>query len=127
MLHRLIVADAEHSGDAQPVLTDFQRALDERGPVNATIRETGWMTAFHVNARMAAHHRQGRVFIAGDAAHIHSPAGGQGLNTSVQDAHNLGWKLALVVQGVADQHLLDSYEAERAPIARSVSSYSPSP
>jgi 2-polyprenyl-6-methoxyphenol hydroxylase-like FAD-dependent oxidoreductase len=121
--HRLIVADKSRGGDGtgpEPTFEDFQRALEVRGPGNATLSDPGWMTAFHVNARVAGDHRQGRVFLAGDAAHIHSPVGGQGLNTSVQDAHNLAWKLAHVVNGHADEKLLDSYDAERGPVARSV-------
>jgi hypothetical protein len=94
--------------------------MEVRGPGDTTVSDPGWMTAFHVNARVAGQHRVGRVFIAGDAAHIHSPVGGQGLNTSVQDAHNLAWKLAHVVNGDADESLLDSYDAERAPVAQSV-------
>lgn len=75
-----------------------------------------WRSVFGVSARLAERYRVGRVFIAGDAAHIHPPTGGQGLNTSIQDAYNLGWKLAAVVQGAPDA-LLDTYEAERRPIA----------
>ena len=70
--------------------------------------------------RLAERYRQGRVFIAGDAAHIHPPTGGQGMNTGIQDAYNLAWKLALVVQGAAPEALLDSYEAERRPVGADV-------
>jgi FAD binding domain len=69
---------------------------------------------------VAKRFRHGRVLLAGDAAHVHSPAGGQGMNTGIQDAWNLGWKLALVVEGIADQALLDTYETERWPIGRFV-------
>ncbi|MBV9449751.1 MAG: FAD-dependent monooxygenase [Streptosporangiaceae bacterium] len=79
-----------------------------------------WISRFRVHLRMAAQFRRGRVFLAGDAAHVHSPAGGQGLNTGIGDAWNLGWKLALVAQGQAPDELLDSYEAERMPVARFV-------
>jgi 2-polyprenyl-6-methoxyphenol hydroxylase-like FAD-dependent oxidoreductase len=75
-----------------------------------------WASAFNMNARLADHYRVGRVFLAGDAAHIHPPTGGQGLNTSLQDAYNLGWKLAAVLRG-APAVLLDTYEEERRPIA----------
>jgi len=75
-----------------------------------------WASAFNMNARLAERYRDGRVFLAGDAAHTHPPTGGQGLNTSVQDAYNLGWKLAAVLRG-APTNLLDSYEQERRPIA----------
>lgn len=75
-----------------------------------------WASAFNMNARLADRYRDGRVFIAGDAAHVHPPTGGQGLNTSVQDAYNLGWKLAAVLAG-APQSLLDTFEKERRPVA----------
>jgi FAD binding domain len=78
------------------------------------------MTNFRLHNRGAAHYRARRVLLAGDAAHIHSPAGAQGMNTGIQDAVNLGWKLALVGAGIADPALLDSYEPERAPVGRMV-------
>ncbi|RFB95455.1 2-polyprenyl-6-methoxyphenol hydroxylase [Rhizobium leguminosarum bv. trifolii] len=80
------------------------------------VHSVSWASAFHMNARLADRYRLGRVFLAGDAAHTHPPTGGQGLNTSVQDAYNLGWKLAAVA-GAAPDALLDSYEEERRPIA----------
>jgi 2-polyprenyl-6-methoxyphenol hydroxylase-like FAD-dependent oxidoreductase len=80
------------------------------------IKSVSWASAFNMNARLADRYRVGRVFLAGDAAHIHPPTGGQGLNTSLQDAYNLGWKLAAVSRG-APEPLLDSYEEERRPIA----------
>ncbi|MDX6740470.1 FAD-dependent monooxygenase [Actinocorallia sp. A-T 12471] len=98
----------------------FQDAVDAAaGP--GRIRLTGlvWSSVFRPNIRMAERFAVGRVFLAGDAAHVHSPAGGQGLNTGVQDAYNLGWKLAAVLRG-ADPGLLDSYEAERQPVAARV-------
>ncbi|HEX5532491.1 MAG TPA: FAD-dependent monooxygenase [Actinomycetales bacterium] len=75
-----------------------------------------WSTAFHVSHRHATTYRRGRVFLAGDAAHIHSPAGAQGMNTGIQDAVNLGWKLALVIRGLGSDRLLDSYDQERRPV-----------
>ncbi|MGA5501948.1 FAD-dependent oxidoreductase [Streptomyces umbrinus] len=84
------------------------------------VTEVRWASDFRPRAAMADRFRQGRVFLAGDAAHVHSPAGGQGLNTSVQDAYNLGWKLAAVLRGEvpeSSEALLDSYEEERLPIA----------
>lgn len=81
-----------------------------------TVRTVAWASAYNMNARLADRYRVGRVFLIGDAAHIHPPTGGQGLNTSVQDAYNLGWKLAAVVKGAPDT-LLDTYEEERRPIA----------
>lgn len=83
------------------------------------VHSVSWASAYNMNARLADHYRVGQVFLVGDAAHIHPPTGGQGLNTSVQDAYNLGWKLAAVANG-APQTLLDSYEEERRPIAASV-------
>jgi 2-polyprenyl-6-methoxyphenol hydroxylase-like FAD-dependent oxidoreductase len=86
----------------------------------SAVREVRWASDFRPRAALAERFRAGRVFLAGDAAHIHSPAGGQGLNTSVQDAYNLGWKLAHVLRGGADEALLDSYQEERFPVAAEV-------
>jgi 2-polyprenyl-6-methoxyphenol hydroxylase-like FAD-dependent oxidoreductase len=86
------------------------------GRSDITIHSVSWASAFNMNARLADRYGDGRVFLAGDAAHTHPPTGGQGLNTSVQDAYNLGWKLAAVLSD-APQVLLDSYEQERRPIA----------
>jgi 2-polyprenyl-6-methoxyphenol hydroxylase-like FAD-dependent oxidoreductase len=89
------------------------------GRTDILIQSVSWASAFNMNARLADSYRVGRVFLAGDAAHTHPPTGGQGLNTSVQDAYNLGWKLAAVLSG-APKTLLDSYEDERRPIAASM-------
>ncbi|MFI6446539.1 FAD-dependent monooxygenase [Kitasatospora sp. NPDC050543] len=86
----------------------------------SSVREVRWASDFRPRAALAERFRLGRVFLAGDAAHIHSPAGGQGLNTSVQDAYNLGWKLGQVLRHGADPELLDSYEQERLPVAEGV-------
>ncbi len=83
------------------------------------VRRVAWSSTYQPAVRMVDRYRVGRVFLAGDAAHVHPPAGGQGLNTAVQDAYNLGWKLAAVVTGGADS-LLDTYEAERLPVAAAV-------
>ena len=83
------------------------------------VRSVPWASAFHMNARLADSYRAGRVFLVGDAAHTHPPSGGQGLNTSIQDAYNLGWKLSAVIAG-APESLLDTYEDERRPIAASM-------
>ncbi|OWJ71361.1 2-polyprenyl-6-methoxyphenol hydroxylase [Haematobacter missouriensis] len=94
--------------------------LAERtGRSDVVVHGVSWASAFNMNARLADRYRQGRVFLAGDAAHIHPPTGGQGLNTSVQDAYNLGWKLAAVISG-APMALLDSYEEERRPFAQAM-------
>ncbi len=92
---------------------------ERTGRDNIRIQSVSWASAFNMNARLADRYRVGRVFLVGDAAHIHPPTGGQGLNTSVQDAYNLGWKLAAVATG-APAALLDSYEEERRPIAASM-------
>ena len=83
-----------------------------------SFRECSWFSTYRIHHRAAQRFRDRRCFLLGDAAHIHSPAGGQGMNTGLQDAHNLAWKLALVVKGRADVALLDSYEQERVPVAR---------
>jgi len=82
--------------------------------------EARWLSRFHSDERQVPRYRVGRVFLAGDAAHCHSPAGGQGMNTGLQDAANLGWKLAAAVRGWGDDALLDSYHAERHPVGRAV-------
>lgn len=84
------------------------------------MRDARWMSRFHSDERQAPAYRVGRVFLAGDAAHVHTPAGGQGMNTGLQDSANLSWKLAAVVQGHADAALLDTYQAERHPVGRAV-------
>jgi hypothetical protein len=89
---------------------------ERTGRTEIIIRSVSWVSAFNMNARLADRYREGRIFIAGDAAHIHPPTGGQGLNTSLQDSYNLGWKLAAVLNGAPDT-LLDTYEEERRPIA----------
>jgi 2-polyprenyl-6-methoxyphenol hydroxylase-like FAD-dependent oxidoreductase len=82
------------------------------------VAKVNWFSTYHVHHRVAQHFRKGRAFLVGDAAHIHSPAGGQGMNTGIGDAINLAWKLASVIEGRADATLLDSYEAERIGFAR---------
>lgn len=105
-------------GGAGGLLRTLGRLLTTRTDLAADqLEEVVHASEFRVNAALADRFRSGRVLLAGDAAHIHSPAGGQGLNTSVQDAYNLGWKLGMVLAGQAGTALLDSYEAERAPVA----------
>jgi len=89
---------------------------ERTGRDDVQVKSVSWASAYSMNARLADRYREGRVFLVGDAAHIHPPTGGQGLNTSVQDAYNLGWKLAAVTTGAPDA-LLDSYEEERRPVA----------
>jgi 2-polyprenyl-6-methoxyphenol hydroxylase-like FAD-dependent oxidoreductase len=82
------------------------------------VRRVNWFSTYHVHHRVADHFRRGRVFLLGDAAHVHSPVGGQGMNTGIGDAVNLAWKLAAVLQGHADDQLLDTYEPERIAFAQ---------
>ncbi|HEX5594552.1 MAG TPA: FAD-dependent monooxygenase [Micromonosporaceae bacterium] len=98
----------------------MQAILDERGPQGVRLTEPVWQTVFRVHARHATDFQRGRVFIMGDAAHVHSPAGGQGMNNGLQDAHNLGWKLAAVIRGDSPSSLLLSYGSERAEATRRI-------
>ncbi len=91
----------------------FERLIRERVDAPCEVVEDGWIAQFRIHRRMVPRYRQGRVFLAGDAAHIHSPVGGQGMNIGMQDAMNLGFKLALAVRGLARPELLDSYDIER--------------
>jgi len=103
--------------DALPAIA--QRIQSRIRNPRVQLNSMQWQSVFRPNIRLAEGYRRGRVFIAGDAAHVHTPAGAQGLNTGIQDAYNLGWKLAQVLAG-APQELLDTYEAERQPIAAGV-------
>jgi 2-polyprenyl-6-methoxyphenol hydroxylase-like FAD-dependent oxidoreductase len=119
----LIAADLPTQHDAakeQPGLEEVQTIVTDRGPGGIRISDPHWLAYFRINYRAARHYRHNRIFLAGDAAHIHSPMGGQGTNTGIQDAYNLAWKLALVYRGRAPVNLLDSYEKERRPIAEDV-------
>jgi 2-polyprenyl-6-methoxyphenol hydroxylase-like FAD-dependent oxidoreductase len=91
--------------------------LERTGSPNLVVREIYWASLFSSRLGMAEEFRKGRVFLAGDAAHVHSPAGGQGMNTSIQDSYNLGWKLGQVLNHGAPESLLDTYEEERMPVA----------
>ena len=106
-------------GDA-PTLDDLREALIAVYATDFGVHDVTWLSRFTDMARQAASYREGRVLLAGDAAHVHSPAGGQGLNIGVQDAVNLGWKLAQVVNGTSPESLLDTYQAERHPIGARV-------
>ncbi|MCJ2092160.1 FAD-dependent monooxygenase [Methylobacterium sp. J-072] len=103
-----------------PTLEQVQALVDRRGPAGTTLFDPVWLSGFRINGRKVAAYRQGRAFLAGDAAHVHSPAGGQGMNTGMQDAVNLAWKLALVVHGRAEEALLDSYSSERSAVGDEV-------
>jgi 3-(3-hydroxy-phenyl)propionate hydroxylase len=117
---RAVLSEPSVVQGEQPTIDDFRRALTAVYGTDFGIANITWISRFTDMARQAAAYRTGRVLLAGDAAHVHSPTGGQGLNTGVQDAVNLGWKLAQVVKGVSDQALLDSYHAERHPVAARV-------
>ena len=108
----------EHRGD--PGLGELREALVAVYGTDYGLRRAGWISRFTDTARQAASYRRGRVLLAGDAAHVHSPHGGQGLNTGVQDAVNLGWKLAQVVNETSPDGLLDTYHAERHPVGARV-------
>ncbi len=118
---RLIdITGAAISDDPAAIVARLTNLAREGGHPDVTLTDVSWTSAFRVHRRIVDRFRTGRVFVAGDAAHIHSPVGGQGMNTGIQDAHNLAWKLALASRGRAGEALLDSYNAERRPIALSV-------
>ncbi|ELX11112.1 aromatic compound monooxygenase YhjG [Janthinobacterium sp. HH01] len=117
--HRLIVLDARrrHLPVTEPVtLEELADGARRIAGCDYLPSQPRWLSRFSDETRHAAQYRQGRIFLAGDAAHIHMPAGGQGMNVGMQDAFNLGWKMAAVVQGQAPQALLDSYHDERHPL-----------
>ena len=102
-------------------LGTMRHALATRtGRADIQASDPAWLSIWRYNLRMVERYRVGRVLLAGDAAHVHSPFGGHGMNTGIQDAYNLGWKLAQVIQGAARAELLDTYEAERLPVAREI-------
>jgi 2-polyprenyl-6-methoxyphenol hydroxylase-like FAD-dependent oxidoreductase len=125
-----VIADVGSDGPANsslsvprsdPTVQDVQAVLDRRGPGGIQASNPIWLANFRINERKVADYRAGRVFLAGDAAHIHSPAGGQGMNTGMQDACNLAWKLALVARRTcAPELLLESYSIERSAIGDEV-------
>ncbi|WP_230970431.1 FAD-dependent monooxygenase [Nitrogeniibacter aestuarii] len=118
--HHRVVASVKQVDDEVPHLALVQRLLNERAP--GGIRAAGliWSSYFHIHHRRVPHLRQGNTFLAGDAAHIHSPFGGQGMNTGLQDAWNLVWKLDLTLKGHGTRALIDSYDEERTPVIRHV-------
>lgn len=116
-----VMVTEEHIGPAtEPTLRDLSEALIAVYGTDSGVHSPTWISRFTDTTRQAAFYRAGRVLLAGDAAHVHSPVGGQGLNIGVQDAVNLGWKLARVVNRTAPDSLLDSYHAERHPVAARV-------
>ena len=103
-----------------PTLDEINALMALRGSPAIVMKDPFWLAAFRINERKVKDYRKGRVFLAGDAAHIHSPAGGQGMNTGMQDAFNLAWKLAMVIGGTAKPTLLDSYSPERSAVGELV-------
>jgi 2-polyprenyl-6-methoxyphenol hydroxylase-like FAD-dependent oxidoreductase len=114
---RVVLIEPEVRQGEVPALDDLRGALKAVYGTDFGVHDVTWLSRFTDATRQAAAYRAGRILLAGDAAHIHSPAGGQGLNLGVQDAVNLGWKLAQVVRGTSPESLLDSYQAERHPVA----------
>jgi 2-polyprenyl-6-methoxyphenol hydroxylase-like FAD-dependent oxidoreductase len=116
-----IMAKREGAGEETPTAEEMQGHLTRHGPPGLILGATTWLSCFRINERLAAQYRQGRCFLLGDAAHVHSPAGGQGMNTGIQDGVNLGWKLGYTLRGWGEAGLLlDSYEPERRPVAGEV-------
>ena len=122
-----MIADAGESASSGigehrvPSIEEVQEILNVRGPKGLVASDPVWLSEFTINERKVADYRAGRVFLAGDAAHVHSPAGGQGINTGMHDAFNLAWKLSLVSRGLcAAEPLLLSYSAERSAVAKLV-------
>ncbi|HVQ48884.1 MAG TPA: FAD-dependent monooxygenase [Mycobacterium sp.] len=106
--------------DDTPQLHHIQAVLDRLSPEPTTARNLRWSSVFRISHRIVDAYGKGRVFVAGDAAHIHPPTGAQGMNTGIQDAHNLAWKLALALAGQAAPGLLETYDAERRPVGEEV-------
>jgi 2-polyprenyl-6-methoxyphenol hydroxylase-like FAD-dependent oxidoreductase len=112
---------ADHApGAGNPTLEQCQSIYNQRSHIPARFRDLVWSSDFHINSRMTSRLRAGRVFLGGDAAHIHSPAGAQGMNTGIQDMINLCWKLALTIKGYSSAALLDTYEQDRIAVIRKV-------
>jgi 2-polyprenyl-6-methoxyphenol hydroxylase-like FAD-dependent oxidoreductase len=115
---RLIGTVRDERADRAETMTFDDISSHAIGQMKVTIGKVNWFSTYHVHHRVTEHFRKGRTFLVGDAAHIHSPAGGQGMNTGIGDAINLAWKLAAVIKGRAPARLLDSFEAERIGFAR---------
>jgi 3-(3-hydroxy-phenyl)propionate hydroxylase len=118
--YRVVLLEDQLEHANAPTLDDLRDALRAAFGTDFGVHNPTWISRFSDICRQAASYREGRVLLAGDAAHVHGPQGGQGLNVGVQDAVNLGWKLARVVKGISPDSLLDSYHAERHPVAARV-------
>ena len=110
----------EPSKGTPPSIEELQQIYDSRSHIPARLSDMIWSSWFRINSRMVSRLRVGRLLLGGDSAHIHSPAGGQGMNTGIQDMINLAWKLAMVLKGHAPEALLDTYEQDRLPVMRDV-------
>ena len=117
---RLIITNSPPDWHGEPSLAQCQALVDERGLERLRLGDPRWTSVFRIHRREAARFRKERVFLLGDAAHIHSPVGGQGMNMGIQDSFNLAWKLSLVLRNGGNPQLLDSYEAERKPVDEAV-------
>jgi 2-polyprenyl-6-methoxyphenol hydroxylase-like FAD-dependent oxidoreductase len=117
---RMVLSERYTGQTEEPTLHDLSEGLAAVWGMDYGVHDPAWISRFTDRSRQAASYREGRVLLAGDAAHIHYPIGGQGLNIGVQDAVNLGWKLAQVVEGTSSEELLDSYQTERHPVAARV-------
>ena len=117
---RLVVPFAGDRAPGAPDLGEIQQLVDQRAPERVAVSDPTWLATFNCHRRSTDVYRRGHVLLAGDAVHIHTPAGGQGMNTGITDAHNLGWKLALVAASRAPGQLLDTYGREREPVAAQV-------
>lgn len=115
-----VLGEPPLNGVPPPSLDDCKALIARRVRERVDVSDLKWSAHFHLNSRMVERLRVGRIFLAGDAAHVHSPAGAQGMNTGIQEAFNLGWKLARVLKSAAPDRLLDTYHAERYPIERDV-------
>jgi hypothetical protein len=114
------VATIEHSEGDAPSIDLVRKVLAQRAPKGIEALSLHWSSYFRIHHRQVARMREGRLFIAGDAAHIHSPFGGQGMNTGLHDVWNLVWKIDLFLHGHGNEQLLDSYSAERIPVIKNV-------
>ena len=117
---RVVMPNAGEREGRAPSFEEIQDLIDQRAPRRIVASEPGWLGSFRCQLRSTRTYRAGHLLLAGDAAHIHSPAGGQGMNTGLSDANNLAWKLALVASGRASDQLLDTYAMERVPAASGV-------
>lgn len=116
--YRVLISDTGQGTNTETARDDFQRVVDMHFNGDVTLSEPEWTTVFRISRRKTDNYRVNNIFLAGDSAHVNSPAGGQGMNVSMQDAFNLAWKLAMVVKGQANPSLLDSYSIERLPVAK---------